>query len=60
LDIKPDGGVMPSCHARWLAVQCFYIPPYGGAMPAKGLKAESEQVMEHHLRREELEGELFE
>jgi hypothetical protein len=28
-------------------------------MPAKGLKAKSKQVMEHHLRREELK-ELFE
>jgi hypothetical protein len=31
----------------------------GSTMPEKGMKAESKQVMEHHLRREELEGELF-
>ncbi len=51
--------------ARWLA-QGLGIPPDSGAMLvfmpdggmvlAKGLKAESERVMEHHLRREELEG----
>jgi hypothetical protein len=42
-----------------MAGAMLIFAPDGGAVLAKGLKAESERVMEHHLRREELE-ELFE
>ncbi len=37
-----------------MAGAMLIFAPDGGAVLAKGLTAESEQVMEHHLRREEL------
>ncbi len=42
------GGAMLGYRAQWLA-RCFIFAPDGGTMLAKELKAESEQVMEHHL-----------
>jgi hypothetical protein len=57
LNIASDGW-----HEAWvlrlMAGPMLIFAPEGGVVLKKELKAESEQVMEHHLRREELK-ELF-
>jgi hypothetical protein len=51
--------------SRLMAAQCLDIAPDGGAMLGycpqwlAGEMSESKRLMEQHLRREELEGELF-